>query len=182
MNDYIYVVVTQTGTILSRILKRITGDDYNHVSISTDPNLKVLYSFGRKNAYNPFFGGFVMESPRFGTFKRFSETDAVVLAIPVTHEMKEKMEERVVTMYRERKSYRYDTLGLLLAGFNIRYVRDNTYYCSTFVRDLLKEFGLTDDEIFSRFPKPAEFLELRSGEVIYRGKLRLYEDERSTEE
>lgn len=177
MNEYVYVVVTQTGTVLSRILKAITHANYNHVSLSVDPTLRTMYSFGRKNAYNPFFGGFVMESPHFGTFKRFSETDAVVFAIPVSPEMKQRMEERMVTMYRERKNYRYDTLGLLLAAVKIRYVRDNTYYCSSFALDFLKEFGLTDGREFSRFPKPVEFLELRDGEVVYRGKLRLYEEE-----
>ena len=32
-----------------------------------------MYSFGRKNAYNPFFGGMVKESVDTGTFKRFTE-------------------------------------------------------------------------------------------------------------
>lgn len=175
MTDHIYIVVTQTGTILSRLLKVITNADYNHVSISSDPALNTLYSFGRKNAYNPFWGGFVKESPHFGTFKRFSETEAVVLSLPVTKEMKENIENRLVEMYQHRREYRYDTLGLLLAWIKILYVRENTYYCSSFVRDFLKEFDLAEEEIFSKFPKPIEFLELRGGEVIYRGKLRLYE-------
>lgn len=175
MTDCIYIVVTQTGTVLSRLLKRITSADYNHVSISTDPTLNTMYSFGRKNAYNPFWGGFVMESPQFGTFKRFSETDAVVLSLPVTKEVKEKIESRLAEMYQNRKKYRYDTLGLLLAWGKIRYVREDTYYCSSFVLEFLKQFDLTDEEIFSRFPKPIEFLELRGGRVVYRGKLRLYQ-------
>lgn len=181
MTERIFIVVTQTGTILSRLLKVITHADYNHVSVSADPTLSTLYSFGRKNPYNPFWGGFVMESPHFGTFKRFSETDAVVLSLPVTKEMKEKIETRLSEMYQNRREYHYDTLGLLLAWIKILYVRENTYYCSSFVLDFLKEFDLADDEIFSKFPKPIEFLELRGGEVIYRGKLRLYEESIKTE-
>ncbi len=176
MTESVYIVITQTGTILSRLLKRITHADYNHVSVSADPTLNVLYSFGRKNAYNPFWGGFVKESPKFGTFKRFSETEALVLALPVTKETKEKIESRLTEMYQNRRDYRYDTLGLLLAGLKVLYVRENTYYCSSFVRDFLKEFGLADDSVFSKFPKPIEFLQLQGGEVIYRGKLRLYEE------
>lgn len=30
----IFIVITQTGTMLSRILKRITGAEYNHASLS----------------------------------------------------------------------------------------------------------------------------------------------------
>lgn len=166
----LYIVVTQTGTVLSRLLKVITKADYNHVSLSTDPDLGILYSFGRKNAYNPFFGGFVQESPHFGTFKRFPKTQAVVLAIPVSEEVCEEIKNRLETMYAQRNQYRYDTLGLLLAWAKILYVRENTYYCSSFVLDFLKEYGLTEGVTFERFPKPIEFLNL-PGEVIYRGKL-----------
>ncbi len=175
MSEQIYVVVTQTGTILSRILKVITHADYNHVSVSTDPTLNTIYSFGRKNPYNPFFGGFVRESPKFGTFKRFSETDAVVLAIPVAPELKDEMEAKLEDMYRHKKEYHYDTLGLLLAGVKIPLERDNTYYCSSFVKDFLQEYDLAEDEVFGQFPKPIEFLDLKEGHVVYRGKLREYE-------
>ncbi len=176
MTEHVYIVVTQTGTVLSRLLKIITHADYNHVSLSADPSLGILYSFGRKNPYNPFWGGFVMESPHFGTFKRFSGTEAVVLALPVTPEMRLAMEDRLKEMYENRREYRYDTLGLLLAWIKILYVRQNTYYCSSFVRDFLWEFGLAKDFSFSRFPKPVEFLDLPDGTVIYRGKLRSFEE------
>ena len=32
----VFVVLTQTGTILSQILRVVTGDAYNHASISVD--------------------------------------------------------------------------------------------------------------------------------------------------
>jgi len=82
----IYIVVSQTGTILSRILKRITGAEYNHASLSFSPDLLTMYSFGRMHPYNPVWGGFVKESPNSGTFKRFSGTRVVVLSITVSQE------------------------------------------------------------------------------------------------
>ena len=70
----IFIVITQTGTMLSRILKRITGAEYNHASLSLSQDLTRMYSFGRRHPYNPFWGGFVIESPHAGTFRRFSDT------------------------------------------------------------------------------------------------------------
>lgn len=70
-NKQLYIVISQTGTLLSRILKQITGAEYNHASISLSRDLERMYSFGRRHPYNPFWGGFVIESPRTGTFKRF---------------------------------------------------------------------------------------------------------------
>ena len=53
-NKQIFIVISQTGTVLSRILKRITGAEYNHASLSLSPDLKKMYSFGRRHPYNPF--------------------------------------------------------------------------------------------------------------------------------
>ena len=85
-NKQIFIVISQTGTVLSRILKRITGAEYNHASLSLSPDLKKMYSFGRRHPYNPFWGGFVIESPHAGTFRRFSNTTAVILAVEITEE------------------------------------------------------------------------------------------------
>ena len=64
----IYVVVSQTGTILSRILKIFTRARYNHASVSYDGTLETMYSFGRLNAYNPFFAGFVSIKDKYNFF------------------------------------------------------------------------------------------------------------------
>ena len=67
----IYIILTHTGTTLSKIIKNYTKDEFSHVSISLDKDLNEMYSFGRLNPYNPFWGGFVHEGINFGTFKRF---------------------------------------------------------------------------------------------------------------
>lgn len=170
----IYIVVTQTGTILSRLLKVITHARYNHVSVTLDPTLNIMYSFGRKNPYNPFWGGFVMESPHFGTFKRFPETEAEVICVTITDVQKQRIEEKLAEMYENRKDYHYNILGLFLAGLHIRYHRENRYYCSEFVKTLLADFDVVESGAIGDIPQPIEFLKIQGGEVIYRGKLRSY--------
>lgn len=170
----VYIVVTQTGTILSRLLKIITGAPYNHVSVTLDSTLNTMYSFGRKNPYNPFWGGFVVESPRFGTFKRFSETEAVVLCVDITESQKQRIGETLSDMYENRNRYHYNTLGLLLASVRIRYRRENRYYCSEFVKALLTDFGVVDPAAIGDIPKPVEFLKIQEGTILFCGKLRSY--------
>ena len=82
----IYIVLSHTGSIVSRIIGRVTGKVYNHASISVDASLETMYSFGRVHPYNPVWGGFVKESPNYGTFRRFSDTEVQVLAISVNDE------------------------------------------------------------------------------------------------
>lgn len=57
----IYIVLTYTGTILSKIIRIYTRAEFCHVSLSLDKRLNKMYSFGRLNPYNPFIGGFVHE-------------------------------------------------------------------------------------------------------------------------
>ena len=55
----IYIILTHTGTFLSRVIKAFTGNKFTHVSIALDRNMEYMYSFGRLRPYNPFLGGFV---------------------------------------------------------------------------------------------------------------------------
>ena len=70
----VYILLTDTGSVLTTMIKHVTTNPYNHVSISFDEDLETLYSFGRKHPNNPFLGGFVKESIYSGTFKKFKNT------------------------------------------------------------------------------------------------------------
>ena len=50
-NKKIYIVLTRTNTILSRLIGFIEDDEYTHASISLDRGLSQMYSFGRKYSY-----------------------------------------------------------------------------------------------------------------------------------
>ena len=165
----IYIVVSQTGTILSRILKIITGDRYNHVSLSLDKDLDTMYSFGRRQPYNPFWGGMVRESTRYGTFRRFRKTQAVVLEVPVDGELYCEMKEYLEQMYLERKKYHYNYLGLFLASIRISYHPTDCYYCSSFVKEILLYFNLIKPNEMRRIVNPIDFLEKFGGQEIYCG-------------
>ena len=45
----IYIILTHTGTMLSKIIKKYTKDEFSHVSIALDKELNRMYSFGRLN-------------------------------------------------------------------------------------------------------------------------------------
>lgn len=170
----IYVVVTQTGTMLSRILKRITGAKYNHSSISPYTDLHLMYSFGRRHPYNPFWGGFVEESTRFGTFKRFFNTKALILELSVTKKQYTALCETLELMLRERERYHYNYLGLGLAAFRIRSRYNHHFYCSEFVREMLVRHGIVDADLLPPITQPIHFLSIPGANLIYSGRLKDY--------
>lgn len=169
----IYIIVSQTGTMLSKILKYITGKQYNHASIGLSEDLKMMYSFGRLHPYNPFWGGFVAESTKWGTLKRFHETEAVILKIDITEELHREICETVYRMFRERRKYHYNYLGLWLAAFHIHYRSKNRFYCSEFVGDILKRYNIEGSDRLSKIIHPTQFLNMPYT-PIYSGKLKDY--------
>lgn len=170
----IYIVITQTGTILSKILKFITKADYNHVSVSVDSTLNKMYSFGRKNPYYPFWGGYVEESINKGTFKRFSNTDALVLSIQIEEKKYNELNTYLSSMYKNKNKYKYNYIGLLLAGIHIKHTSNNKYYCSEFVKDTLIHFEIATEKDFEPIVKPIDFINLKNAISIYQGKLKMF--------
>ncbi len=170
----IYIVVSQTGTVLSRILKIITRKEYNHASISFEDDLNIMYSFGRKRPNNPFIAGFVTESASFGTFKRFSNTSIVVVKLSLNIEDYENLKSFINSMLMEPKKYGYNYLGLYLAALKIPFRCDNRYYCSEFVRDILVKNNVDGADKLSKIIHPMSFLNLPETKIVYRGKLKDY--------
>jgi hypothetical protein len=172
--EYVYVVLSQTGTILSLILKYLTKAKYNHASISLDNRLDEMYSFGRKYPYNIFYGAYVKEHPSYGTLKRFYKTTCQILKLEVTIKQKESIENIVKTMYENKKQYKFDALGIFVASFKKKLKRKNYFYCSEFVRTVLVNAGVISQEDLPKIIKPIDFLSLKNTETIYVGNLKEY--------
>ena len=168
----IYIVLSQTGTILSKLLHLITKKEYNHSSISMNRELTQMYSFGRRNPYNPVSAGFVRESPHFGTFKRFSETKIAVLSLTVSEETYDAIGTLLEEMIECHKHFHYDFLGLFAAAFHVSYRRRNYFYCSAFVKNVLEKYGVDGVENLAPITHPVDFMSLPGAELIYRGKMR----------
>lgn len=168
----VYIVISQTGTILSRILKLITHKSYNHVSISLADDLHIMYSFGRKTPYNPFKGGFVKESAEFGTFKRFTNTKVIVIKTMIPYEKYEELVALVDFMTINTFNYKYNYVGLCLAAFKIRFSSKNRYYCSEFVREILIKHNVNGADKLKKIVHPMSFLSLPEIQMVYCGKLK----------
>lgn len=170
----IYLVLSQSGSWLSKLLKYVTKANYNHISISLDKNMQHMYSFSRRNAYNPVWGGFMMESPFFGAMRRFRNTTGIIMRMPVSKMQYQELKNFLIQMYAEKEKYHYNISGLLLASLGIVHHAKNKYYCSEFVRDTLEKFKIVDTNYFNPITIPEDFLQLDKIEIIYIGNLREY--------
>lgn len=167
----IYIVLTYTGTILSKIVKVYTRREFSHVSIALDEDLKEMYSFGRINAYNPFWAGFVHEDVNKGTFKRFKKTKARVYSLTVKDEQYEKVKEVIRDIQNNKLDYNFNILGLFGVVINYKVKRERYFYCAEFVKYVLEQSNIC---YLPDIVKPEDFKEIDNLNVVYNGQLREY--------
>lgn len=169
----IYIVLTHTGTILSRIVRFYTKKKYTHVSIGLDSELKQLYSFGRLNPNNAFVGGFVHEELNKGTFAKFKNTMGAIYSLNVTDEQYNSIVETIENVKQNKGKYKFNVIGLFLVSINKKYQKPDTFYCAEFVKYIL-ETSL-NKKILPEIIKPMDFLELDNIELVYEGVFSKYE-------
>lgn len=168
----IYLVLTCTGTVLSKIIKYYTRSEFTHVSISLDKNLRRMYSFGRLNPYNPFYGGFVHERIRHGTFKRFKNTMAIIYSLEVDEQQYNTMMSIISIIKKNRRQYKFNIIGLFAVALHLRIQRRMSFYCAEFVKYILENAQVKTN--LPNIIKPEDFRKIPNLQPIYTGKLNEY--------
>ncbi len=168
----IYIVLTHTGTALSKIIRNYMKDEYTHASISLDEELHEMYSFGRLNPNNPFWGGFVHEYINKGTFKRFYKTKSSIYSLDITEEQYETIKNTIKKIQEEKELYRFNTMGLFAVGFHKKIIKEQSFYCAEFVKYLLEKA-----KINTKLPeavRPENFKYINGLQEVYKGLLKNY--------
>ena len=168
----IYIVLTRTGTILSKIVGFYTKDEFTHSSISLDKELNEMYSFGRLNPYNAFVGGFVHEHIDSGTFKRFYKTIAKVYSLEIEDSQYRRIQELIEHFLKNRKEYKFNKRGLFLIAINKKVKKHKSFYCAEFVKYILDEAGVKNN--LPELVRPESFKNMEGIIQIYSGLLRNY--------
>jgi hypothetical protein len=169
----IFILLTDTETILTRLIKSYTKKPYNHASIAFDAKLMEVYSFGRKSAKNPFIGGFVREDIDSVIFR---QADCALYSLNITAAEFQKMYQYIQEIASEKEKYRYNFIGLFGVLFQKPIKRKNAFFCSQFVASVLKESKVIDfeDEELS-LVKPSDLTHLANFELVFEGGLNDYQ-------
>lgn len=162
----IYLLLTDTGTFFTRLIKLFTKKRYNHASLSLDADLLNVYSFGRKNWVQ---GGFIKEDMKQ---RLFQHADCAIYSLPVTESQLEKMKRFMRKL--EEEDYRYNFLGLFGFIFNKPITRERAFFCSQFVAAALKESNLMKFEKPLSLVAPFDLLKASTWQLEYEGKLKDY--------
>jgi len=168
MNENIYLVFTNTQTLLSRAIGVYTKTEYNHVSIALDANLEQIYSFGRKNLNNPFFAGFVRENFQDALFQK---ANCMIYACKINLLQSKEIQKKLNNFTSKEYRYKYNFLGLLgiVIGKNIP--RNNAFFCSQFVAYILSEANIILFRKPIELTTPQDIKNAVQFNCIYQGKV-----------
>ena len=144
MQDYIYVVFSSTPYAIGKAIRCFTGEHYNHVSISLDPELEHMYGFSRRYCNVPFYGGFVKESrDRYHLNGKIA--DIAICKIPVTKRQYVAIKARLRQMHKNQDLYLYNHMSIFGSVLHRPVRIRGAYTCVEFGVFLLSKLDLGVD-------------------------------------
>lgn len=129
----ISIVISQTDTLLGKIIRKICKGEYNHCSFYLDNDDSKLWSFSRKIDYLFFTGCFCSETnKRYKKYKTF------------TYNLSDEDYEDIIREINKlNKSYHiYHYVNAILIRFNKSFDNPNHYICSTYVAHIVNDYHI----------------------------------------
>ena len=166
----IYVLLTRTGTKVSKLINKATKAPVTHSSLCVDPHLTEFYSFGR---YHPRFvlpGGFVKETLSSGVFGNCPNAPCVLLEARVSKEGYWAARE-LIDRFAKNK-LRYDVLGFFYNYYGMKRDVPDKYICSRFVAQTLALSDAIIPKKHASLYQPVDFLDHEELSCVFKGTIK----------
>lgn len=171
----VYVVVMHTGSVVSTVIKKATGDLYSHASISFDPSLTNMYSFGNKRIKGKSFANGFKKEDIHNEFFSSRNIPYAMYMVPVTKEELVAMKKRLDYFVKNENKFSFDMIGLVKIFFGIADNPENRYFCSRFVMDVLNAGRPADPYTQEEsLVKPQDLAETNFARYVMGGYLKDY--------
>ncbi len=166
----IYVLLTRTNTLFSRIVHLVTRSEYTHASISLEPSCTEIYSFTRRYARLPLPAGFVQEGVNRGVMRRCKKAPFALYRASISDQAYQRLERRFQRMLGDTR-YKYSISGAVFCFFHIKSKKKDRYFCSQFVAEVLQEIGVIEEVKHCSLYKPNDFTQVKELTLCCRGVL-----------
>lgn len=169
----IYILLSRPNSFVSSLIAFFAHTEYSHVSIAYDRELRSLCSFARKYRL-PLPGGLVAENENGVLRGVLRNANCVILSAFVSDDRFDAFRSRIDTMLSNRDTYHYFLRGLFFCYLGIESHRENHYFCSQFVAELLGYAGIPGIPKPPSLMKPLGFLKIPGLDRVYTGVLCAY--------
>lgn len=167
----IYILLTKSDTIVSRIIHLITADSYTHVSISFEEGLQPLYSSSRKNGRTMFPAGPCMEYFWGGYYERHPFIPCALYELQVKDEVYFLAKQEAQRIMNRSEKCHYNIIGLILCQLNIPFHRRWHFFCSQFVGEILYRSDALPLPKDTSLMRPSDYMEIPQLSCRFRGTM-----------
>lgn len=167
----IYILLTRSGTIVSRAVYLVTRDDFTHASMALDGDLYEMYSATRKNGRTLFPAGPCREYLRGGYFRRAHRIPCALFELQVDEETYQRVRQEVDRVMLDADRYRYNIAGLVMCQLRIPSRRRYHLFCSQFICQVLQRAGALELPKDASLMKPNDCASLPGLNCLFRGRL-----------
>ena len=126
----ITVLLVKNLDWVSNILCHICGHGYTHASIGLEDN-DIFYSFN--------FRGFCIETSE--KHRRRGVKESLCFQLTVTNETYDFLQKQIQHFENNKEQYKYSKFGVFCCALRLPITRENRYFCSHFVAELLSISG-----------------------------------------
>lgn len=169
----IYIILSQSGTEISKFLKFITKEKYNHSSICINDSFNEFYSFGRKNVNLPIPGGFIIENAFRHVFGKFKNIPCMILEKEITDEQYENLKEIIDYFIKNKDLLSYAFITLALTDTNYSIVSETKFFCPQFVAKILNDISIETPKTPEHM-HPMDFTKVEGVKIIFEGDLKKF--------
>lgn len=168
----LYVLLTRSDTIVSRLIHWVTDDDYTHCSLGFDRNCTEMFSFARIHRHFIFPGGFVRENINTGVIGGYPDALCALFELTVSHEAHEKVKRSIELFLSAKKTPPYDVLGVFRCYKGRESADNGKYFCSRFVAEILGQAGAITLKKPASLYRPADFSTHTELDCLYVGTVK----------
>ncbi|MFD1671717.1 hypothetical protein ACFQ5M_06410 [Agrilactobacillus yilanensis] len=149
-DPYLYIAVSNTGSAASELIALFTQKQFNHTSLSFDPDLDTIISYnGGERVYPPGLNPEMVAS-----FHKKPDASILIYRLPVTRAQKQTVLDTISKINETGSAY--NILGLVTKHS----LRRNIMFCSQFVYKMLQIADITYFEKQPGHVQPTDFIEL----------------------
>lgn len=164
----VYILLTRTSSILSRLIRVLTRAAYTHAALALDEEFEETYSFTRRNPRLIWPAGLARESLWRGLYLARRDPPCRVYRVRLTEEEYNRIQQRVRAMYNDRMHYHYNYLGVAANYFGRQYSTPRRYFCSEFVATMVS-IGQERDKLCPARTRPMDLTSVPEFECVYEG-------------
>lgn len=165
----LYLVLTRSTTVVSRLIHFATDADYTHIALAFDKELNCLYSSGRKNGKTMFPAGPCRESFETALYTTGGRVPCRVYELPVSDVVYDLAKQEVEDILKNADEYHYNIIGLLLCRMQISLNREHHFFCSQFVSEVLERSNALNLPKAASLMLPTDYMKLPQLKCCFEG-------------